>query len=190
MDNHRGGYHMSEFSESYHLQTSNIQDGIDLLKRASLKGFVYPASNNWVTLLPEGSSFQPNNKLIQANQGLLLHYINAEDHGWAFNIYEGIIQTSHYECTWEEDITIDQQDLNPEKVQSIISSNQQLQQPITTIELIDLLTPEDLEQLFETTPAEQFAQLVGLENYEWVSYDYVQSEHDPEKFNDNGIVFI
>ncbi|EBK2060064.1 hypothetical protein AAL85_25075, partial [Salmonella enterica subsp. enterica serovar Typhi] len=73
---------MSEFSESYYLFSLDQNDGIKLLKKAWLRGFVYPSSYNWVTIVPSGRSFQPNKRLINKNKGVLVHLINAEDHGW------------------------------------------------------------------------------------------------------------
>jgi hypothetical protein len=35
---------MSEFSESYHLEADDQQDGVHLLWRAHLEGFVFPPS--------------------------------------------------------------------------------------------------------------------------------------------------
>lgn len=42
---------MSEFSESYHLQTTNPEDAINLLRKSKRKGYVYPAANGWVTFV-------------------------------------------------------------------------------------------------------------------------------------------
>ena len=51
---------MSEFSESYHLRSERAQDAIDILKSAGKKGYVYEPINGWVTFLPEGGVFEPD----------------------------------------------------------------------------------------------------------------------------------
>ncbi|MFC5406450.1 hypothetical protein [Cohnella soli] len=90
---------MSEFSESYHLHSNDQEEGVSLLKRAGVKGFVYPQENNWVTILPEGDTFQENKKLITSNEGTLVHYIFAEDHCWSIDIFEGANRVFQYECS-------------------------------------------------------------------------------------------
>ena len=51
---HFNGYpSMSEFSESYHLRSERQDDAVELLRRAKLKGYVYPPTSGWVTFLAE-----------------------------------------------------------------------------------------------------------------------------------------
>lgn len=50
---------MSEFSDSYHLRSNNQQDGVDLLRAAGLRGYVFPPENGWVTVVAEGEEFDP-----------------------------------------------------------------------------------------------------------------------------------
>lgn len=180
---------MSEFSESYHLYVNHQENGINLLKKAALKGYVFPPSNQWVTVLPEGPYSQPNEQLIQANQELLLHFIHAEDHGWACSIYEKNILVSHYECMWDDEVHINKIDLNLEKLLNIINNNQELQQPFSVEELNELLNPLDVEAVFEANIVDEFTQLIGIKNYEWVSFDYISrlQEHNSNEFDEKGI---
>ena len=97
---------MSEFSESYHLKTSETEHGIELLSRAGLRGFVFPATNGWVTVLPEGEPFAPNEPLIKASTGTLFYFGNAEDHGWWFAVYVDANPIASYTCSWEDSIQV------------------------------------------------------------------------------------
>lgn len=42
---------MSEFSESFHLKSDRLEEGVVLLEKVSLKGYVLPPHNNWVSYL-------------------------------------------------------------------------------------------------------------------------------------------
>jgi hypothetical protein len=90
---------MSEFSESYHLFSSNQEEGISLLRNAGIRGFVFPEENK------------------------LLHYIFAEDHGWSLSIFERTTKTFHYDCSWDEGVGNNYQEINKNKIVEIINRN-------------------------------------------------------------------
>src|SRR5690242_13108923 len=98
---------MSEFSESYHLRSSDINDGVSLLKRAGLKGYVFPPASGWVSFVAEQNSFAPDQRITSQNHGTLLHYVSAEDHGWTFAVFEGDRLVCGYDCAWENDVRVD-----------------------------------------------------------------------------------
>lgn len=176
---------MSEFSDSYHLKTDNMQDGIKLLQKAGKRGFVFAESNGWVTLVAEGESFMPNESLISANTGILLHFINAEDHGWGFTIYNGNRQISGYECFWEEDLTIDDSELDIKVIGKIIECGDEKIKDIK-----DILYVQDIEEAAEKNVAESFAKLIGLKYHEWVSYNYVSNEPEVYKEQCGGLIQV
>ena len=91
---------MSELSESYHLEADDQQDGVRLLQRAHLEGFVFPPQRGWVTILPRSEFGTPPESLLEANQGRLLRWLLDQDAGWMFQVYTGPILVSHYECRW------------------------------------------------------------------------------------------
>ena len=72
---------MSEFSESFHLRSDCQQNGEDLLRRAGLTGAVFSPVRGWVTVVPESEMYEAVDQMVASNQGLLLHYLYAEDHG-------------------------------------------------------------------------------------------------------------
>ncbi|PWV94456.1 hypothetical protein DFQ01_13021 [Paenibacillus cellulosilyticus] len=183
---------MSEFSESYHLFSTDQNDGVKLLKRAWLQGYVYPASNNWVTILPSGKNFQPNKRLIRSNKSVLVHFVNAEDHGWSISIYDENKRTFHYECTWEDDIEINQDEYNRERMVELINQNPNKLTSVTPLDITKIFYVSDFDDLAERDPVHQIASLLRLEHYEWISFHYVQSEYkeNPTEMSNRGIRII
>ena len=168
---------MSEFSESYHLFTKDQNEGVRLLRRAWLRGFVFPETNHWVTLVASGSMFKPNKRLIYSNKGMLIHLINAEDHGWSISVYDGRKRTFHYACTWEEDIEIDQEEYNRERMVQLINNNPHRTQTVTPLDITKVFYAADVEELFERDPVAQITKLLGLVHFEWTSYEYMTREY-------------
>ncbi|KGE16808.1 hypothetical protein [Paenibacillus wynnii] len=183
---------MSEFSESYHLLSNNQQEGVSLLQNAGIGGFVFPETNNWVTLLPEGDIFELNNELISHNPGVLLHYIYAEDHGWSLSVFEGTNQTFHYECTWEEEVENNYQEINKSKIIEIMNRNPSKEKDITAFEISKYFKIRDQEELFELIPAYRVAELIGLSNFEWISYEYMEMDQNDNSnpVGDKGIIIV
>lgn len=164
---------MSEFSESYHLQTTNQEEAIDLLRRSKRKGYVYPASNGWVTFVVEGSEFTPQDRIVEANNGTLVHYVYAEDHQWEFTLFQGREPICSYSCGWnDDDLLVDDEHLNLEALSLLTGQPAEQWEPI--------FYPTDIEQVLELPSAGQFAEKLGLKHYEWLSFDYVESDGPAE----------
>src|SRR5690349_2279784 len=93
---------MSEFSETYHLRTSKQKEGVELLERAGLHGYVYPTKSDWIMLLVEGQMFEASPELVSNNNGsVLIHVIYAEDHGWSCEFYAGPQKVATILQTWD-----------------------------------------------------------------------------------------
>ncbi|QHW31680.1 hypothetical protein GZH47_13065 [Paenibacillus rhizovicinus] len=174
---------MSEFSESYHLVSGKQEEGAALLRKAGLSGYVFPARNNWVTLLPSGGIFEYNEDLIAKNGGILLHYVYAEDHGWSFTLYERTSQIAHYSCYWEEEIVHDRSELNLDAMMGLLNGTVERDKPIETGDLNHLFACEDFEELFEMTPAYRLAERLGIVHYEWLSYESAERHEDELRGN-------
>ena len=159
---------MSEFSESYHLRSERQQDAVELLRRAKLKGYVYPPASGWVTFLAEQGVFEPDRRIVGAARHPLLHYVSAEDHGWSFALYEGSKVVSGYRCEWDDDIRFDDSQYSRKALQQLVPSLQ----PALLDEFEKQLHPTDFDELFESDPSKLFAQALGLAHYDWLSYDY------------------
>ena len=177
---------MSEFSESYHLRAESTEAGIELLRRAGPRGFILPALNGWVTVLPEGDPFVPNEALISANTGTLFYYASAEDHGWWFALYVNDTPVASYSCTWEDSIQIHQS-------LDIAAFEKTLGPVLSALgdeETRKILSPNDIEEVFEQTPSYALAKAVGLTNYEWLSFHYLMTDKERGENNFEGVVFV
>lgn len=91
---------MSQFSVNFHLRTNNSQEAINLLKDCGLNGYIFPSANNWTTFVCEEEDIEKNDKLINANIGLLVYYTFAEDFGWGFSIFKANKKICSYNCLW------------------------------------------------------------------------------------------
>lgn len=167
---------MSEFSDSYHLRSQISLEGVNLLNKADLRGFVFPESNGWVTLVAEGSDLMPNEKLIEANCGSLIQIVSAEDHGWYFSVYENDKRVCHYECSWSEGIEIIDEELNYDVLMKLIRDNNSLEKT-NKQELENMLHPQSFKDIFNVPSAStQIASLLGLKYFSWVSFHYVVND--------------
>ncbi len=167
---------MSEFSESFHLRSESQADGEGLLRRAGLTGAVFSAVRGWVTIVPESDLYEAVEAMVAANEGVLLHYLHAEDHGWQFAVYEGSSGICRYECGWDPEFAFDDSELNQAVLVGLLTDKS------LEDELESVLHPAGLDAIIMDTPAYKFANLIGLEHYEWLSGGYLDDikERDPE----------
>jgi len=166
---------LSEFSESYHLRSADLDDGVTLLQRAGLPGFVFRPEAGWVTLLAPGPPFVPNLRLVQANPSLLLRYFFAEDHGWGFDVYRGAFRVAAFEVDWDAEALV-KHPCTPEAL-ALLAPEAPLRQ---LREVSSLLNTDDLDQSLGDENAELFATTVGLTRYGWLSYAYALKDRgDP-----------
>ena len=163
---------MSEFSESYHLRSESSDDAIQLLHRAKRKGFVYQPVNGWVTFLAEKGVFEPDERIVAAATLPLLHYVSAEDHGWSFTLFNAAKVACAYRCDWDDTINVDDSNYSRAALEQLTPSLD----PALLDQLEARLHPQDFEELFEfeVEASKLFAQAVGLEHYDWLSYNYMK----------------
>lgn len=157
---------MSEFSESYHLRSTDANEAVALLKRSGRKGYVFPPANGWVSFVAENHNFEPDPAIVGANQGLLLHYVSAEDHGWSFALFESTAEKCRFSCQWENDVEIDPSRYVPANLG--LSGLK-----IDDGELERIVSLDTIDDVIAEEPAKKFAELMGLPHYEWLSFDYV-----------------
>jgi hypothetical protein len=181
---------MSEFSESYHLETYDQQAGVALMRRAGLHGFVFPETNGWVTLVPSSGEYgEPNDALIEASPGILIHYVNAEDQGWMLALYSNGVPVSGYSCmwldesTWSDEVQVSDEELDLDLLVRICQRHgadthvargelQRLLHPDGQEWLMDFFKQNDMEN-----PGHAVARLLGLEHYSWVASGYLGNEN-------------
>jgi hypothetical protein len=168
---------MSEFSESYHLRSERAEDAVELLRRAGHKGYVYQPTNGWVTFLADEGDFEPDERIVAAAKHPLLHYVSAEDHGWSFEMFERGEIISGYRCDWDDEIRVDDSKYSRDALLRVAPSAQ-------LEEFEQHLQPDDLDEMIEAEPSNVFAHGLGLEHYEWLSYDYVAADYgeSPEDY--------
>jgi hypothetical protein len=99
---------VSEFSESVHLRTENPYDVVELLKRAKVAGYVFPAHRGWVSFVhSQGTRAGDSDnraKLEEANNkgSVLLFYDYAADHGCWVHIHEGKKPVGRLKASFEQ----------------------------------------------------------------------------------------
>ena len=171
---------MSEFSESYHLRTERSEDAVELLRRARLKGYVFPAIGGWVTFLAENGSFKPD-QLIVANcpPAPLLHYVSAEDHGWGFTLFDQGNTACKYSCAWDPGLTIDDAHYSRDELQRLVP----LADSLLLEEFESEMRPTEYKDIVGSEASKNFARALGLEHYEWIAYHYVDRDF---RFGKNG----
>jgi len=158
---------MSEFSCSYHLKSESIDDCVSLIKRANVSGYIFPPKDGWVSFVTDEPDFEFSENLIGANEGVLLNFSNAEDHGWSFEIYNGKEKVCQFMCDYIEGIKCTPKN-GIENRNGLFNKNQAAM--LDRLFAMDNNTPLD-----EWALASDFAVGMGLYFYDWVSYSYVSS---------------
>ncbi|MCL2252786.1 MAG: hypothetical protein FWC12_12845 [Treponema sp.] len=169
---------MSEFSCSYHLKTENINDCIDLVKKANVSGFLFPMKNGWVSFVIDEPDFKFSKKLIDANDGVLLNFINAEDHGWSFEIFNKNDKVCRFECDYTKNNDCFYEKCIENRDCIFDDAQCKVLEKIFSIEKNEVIKND----------ANEFAIGMGLNFYEWVSYDYIS--RDFESFSEYKIIKI
>lgn len=163
---------MSEFSESYHLRSERADDAIELLRLAKRQGYVYPPGNGWVSFVAADGVFEPDERIVAAARHPLLHFVSAEDHGWSFALFDRGKVVSGYRCDWENDIVADDSRYSRAALQQLVPSAESS----LLDELERRMHPTEIDELLELKLSRLFAQVVGLEHFDWLSYDYIASD--------------
>ncbi|WP_141504672.1 hypothetical protein [Paenibacillus luteus] len=167
---------MSEFSQSYHLRTSDKEEVITLLKRSGKHGYVFEPTNGWVTFVVADGDFSADEEVTKQNRGTLVHYVYAEDHGWELLVYHSNQIVFDFNCAWEDDLVIKAEKLDVNVIAKLI-----LEQGNAVENFESIFEIKDIEELFalETPPAFLIADLLGIIHYNWISYENV---HDDPSF--------
>lgn len=209
---------MSQFSASYHLITSNQQDAVKLLKDANLQGYVFPEKNGIVTFVieqEEMSEFNFCNQLLMHITKPLVFYINAEDHGWSYELYDKGECIVSYSSSFNEEelmegfdnddpeVFIPREDINYyiyngafqiKRVKDSLIDSTEFDKKIAIIQrtkaIVDSQNGLSNEVTFslkeEALDAYEFAEEFGLFFYDWVSYHYVEMDLAKELIFDYG----
>lgn len=170
---------MSEFSESYHIKNGTLEDSIKLIQASAQPGYAGKLNEGWSVLVPESAicSGDPDAKIIGNNQGILLLYTRAEDHGFWFKLFNKDKLVSEYFLNFEDEgPKADISKLNASEFITLTGI------AFSAAELEEFLKLNDWEECFKL--AYKFMNLLGIEpkSYDWISYHYCQSREkdDPE----------
>lgn len=163
---------MSEFSESYHLRSERAEDAVELLRRAGLRGYVFPPANGWVTFVAQGGTFEPDERVVAASTKPLLHFMSAEDHGWSFTLHDGTRVASRYSCAWDDEVWVDDSLYSRAALLQLVPSVQS-----ALLEKFEAsMLPGGFDDLIEAGPSRLLAEAMGLPRFEWLAFDYIDND--------------
>lgn len=152
---------MSEFIESFHLRHSNRDEAKTLLTTIGVRGITYKETNGWTTVLPLGENSQVSN--ISSNyRGVVLHYLYSEDHAWMINLLSNGELISSYVCAWTPVYFVQDDLLDIEAFYPYLLT------PDSQSEFKMIFVMDDFEDIFDVNPAFRFAELLGIEHYQWL----------------------
>jgi hypothetical protein len=177
---------MSEFSESYHLRGTDIKEGVALVQRAGLKGYVFPPKDGWIPIVAEGNSFAPDERITSRNTGILLHYVSAEDHGWSFAVFEGKELRCGYDCAWDDEVRVDDSRYSSDALARTLGADG----PAAVSAAEKILHPADIDAAVDTEPARVFAEAMRLPRFEWFAYDYVAHDFHESPSEYEGVIKV
>lgn len=159
---------MSEFSNSFHLRSNEMLDGVELLQRARVQGFVFRPANGWVPIVfPCGFGMDDKReRIVAANRHLAVHYDFAEDHGVRLDAYRGPDRVAKLSVSFEtEDARFDSAKLVELGLISETSARE-IQQWVVGGRDRGLLV---------------VAAALGLPRHSWFSYDYASPAPAPSR---------
>lgn len=165
---------MSEFSVSYHVRVGEGREVQKLLRHAKLSGVIFGPANGWLTFVPYAGSARYRQAdgpgfadYLSRLTGLaVLHYCYAEDHGWTFALARGERPLVQFACWWDPRPTIERDQFDPLALAPFVATDV----------LEPLLRSFDHNEAVYAQPAYQFAELLGLPAYKWLSPELAQDQ--------------
>ena len=154
-----------ENSETYHLKCDHLERAQALLQRAGVHGYVIP-EGEYAAIVPEGEQFVLNHRLVKANTGILLRYYYSEENAFGFDLMEKDEVVSSYECCWSSGFSVYDADFSKEAMRRLLGEK----------DWEACLRVSSLEEVDERELQVEFARLVGLTCFEWLSYDEIQRD--------------
>jgi hypothetical protein len=176
---------MSEFSESYHVYNMPQIKLSEVMSENSIPSYVFREQNNWTAFFPKTDPYMFNMQIPRIISNTLLYFVNAEDHGWSYTIYNNNEMVSGYNCEWSSgEIMINESDLNADNLKNLFPDK------INTEQLNTILHPESFNDIFKNTPAYSFAQMLGLSNYQWLSFQYLSLDDSRNELDSSDYDFM
>lgn len=165
---------MSEFSEGYYLRTGSREEASALLQKAGVPGYVFPARDGWTTFAADTSPlFKFSEKLKEANEGILLHLVNAEDHGWGFDVCMGGELVCSYFCGYNEEMDAEEIYLF-ERSKTEDGFGRLMQAENGRFSILGRYFEKEADAQ-EIADVSKFAEDMELYFSDWISYQYAQA---------------
>lgn len=164
---------MSEFSEGYFIKSNHQDEAVQILKRAGLRGYVYPDRDGWVAFVADTQPlFEFPEKLKAANHGILLKFVNVEDHGWGFEIYVKQEMVCSFSCGFNDEIEMCQisREIDKDRFQRLLNEENR------GFEILGKYFDESTKQE-DIINANDFKEDMGLYYSDWISYQYADMEN-------------
>lgn len=163
---------MSEFTEVYFLRSNNNRDAVNLLKKAKVEGFVYPARDGWTAFVANSTPlYHFSEALRKDNEGILLYFTNAEDYGWGFDVCVKNEMVCSYGCGLNEDIDSEEFYNIHRKIEK--NSFEKLIDEDNIFCLLNKYFDEN-EVLENISDVHDFTDNLKLYFSEWISYHYAE----------------
>lgn len=167
---------MSEFSEVYFLKSNDQNDAVCLIKEAGLRGYVCPERDGWVAFVANTDpAFHLSQQLVEKNKGVLLHFVNAEDHGWEFKVCFKKELACSFFCGVDEEMESGEPFQIGRKIEKEVFE-EMIKQSDGNWDVLRKYM-DDSAPMEETLDAAKFTSDMQLYFSEWISYHYVQKEN-------------
>lgn len=168
---------MSEFSESYHLKTASQDEAAALLEHAGFPGAVFAPSGIWTTVVPWAGLFEAMKPMAEANEGILLHYVFAEDHCWHATLYDGPQIAWEYLCSWDADSPQEHgTPMNPGPIEEVI--RQAGRDPSQLVDALPNLDQRSINYQIGWQAADRFTELVGLKHFRDICGTFILDDEE------------
>jgi hypothetical protein len=153
---------MSEFSRCLYLRSERREEGIELVGARGSPGYVFAPENGWVQMVV--GSDEARAEICRDASGLVVDYQSAADHEWSFSLFEGGEQVARFVRTREGERRRELHGASIEECAELFG--------VAEERLSDVLDPGE-------RPSD-FCELVGLPNYSWISFRYLDQEVDSD----------
>ena len=168
---------MSEFSESFHIRADDPRQTNKRLAEARHAGLLFGPRGGWLTFVPyeNAKTYRDVSASETAFAGQLarwlktpvLRYFYAEDFGWGFSVTRSDGSCGRFACWWDPAPATEQDNLDIAALADIL--------PAT---ITPLLQPVSAIEAYRSRPAYQFAELLALPAYRWLSPRILQEDRD------------
>lgn len=163
---------MSDFSVAYHLKTDQISDVVDLLSSLNIKGYVFQPTKGWVTFVTELDEFEPHDLISKNVSGTLLFLVRTNDFlCWNFEVFLDSESHGRYAIQASDELHAEIVNTLSDQALSLLVAQSQID------DLTRILNPVFYNAALDKGDLD-FAELVGLENIEWISYFQVDCNVD------------